>query len=115
MGLFRRKNGQATLEGIMVVVFVLTALFIFQKYILRAFSGRWRQTGETFSYGRQFDPEKTIECRFYENADRSIQIWYEAGCFETHCRDICFEEKMSSDACQNCISGHSCLTPQCQD
>ena len=74
------------LEYIMVLMVVIAALMLMQKYIVRAFAGRWQSTGDSFGYGRQYDPAKTKE-RAWSAREK---IWYDKPCY-----DACYENSKS--------------------
>ena len=44
------------MEYMTLVVFLLGALLVFQQYIVNGFSGQWKQAGDVFSFGKQYDP-----------------------------------------------------------
>ena len=73
-----RKNGVSTIEYVMMIVVLIAAMLVMQKYILRAMSGRWRNIGDSFGFGRQYDPKKTTECIY----DMSVNDWIGLGCYE---------------------------------
>jgi len=54
-----RRKGQTALEYAVVIAVVVAALVGMSVYVKRAMSGKWRQVGDTFGYGRQFEPGKT--------------------------------------------------------
>ncbi len=60
------KNNRAisTIEYSLIVVVVIGALLAMQIYFKRALCGRWRQTADTFGFGRQ-----------YGSPSQGFQIW----------------------------------------
>ena len=81
MFLSKSKTGQSVLEYIALIVIVIVSIIIIQTYVTRGFSGRWKDVGDSFGYGRQFDPNRTHECDFdYQFTNR----WYSPSCFENH-------------------------------
>lgn len=66
-------------EYIMVIMMVLGAFVFFQEYIFRGISGKFRGVGDSYGYGRQYDPNRTIECHF---DSRFTNSWYDAVCAE---------------------------------
>ena len=98
------QKAQGVIEYIFMITFIIVTFWILQKYIVHAFVGRWRETGETISGGRQFDPKKTIknsgvgiggDCAYIdEYAGVKLEFWYDVNKFEIRqhgtCRDICF-------------------------
>lgn len=94
MLIFIRKKAQSNVEVMALITFLLVIFFVFSKYLLRGFTGRWQATGNTFGHGRQYDPNKTVECRYYEgpqNNQNRPRIWFRAHYFEEHCTDSCLK------------------------
>ena len=56
----RSRGGQTTLEYAAMVAIVAGALLAMSFYIKRALSGRWRAVGDTFGYGRQYEPNPPV-------------------------------------------------------
>ena len=56
------KTGSSVIEYITLIAIIAGALMISQRLILQAISGRWRNVGDSFGAGRQYDPKRTIEC-----------------------------------------------------
>jgi len=50
-----RKKGTSILEYSLLVAIVIAALLAMQIYVKRAVSGRWREAGDVFGFGRQFE------------------------------------------------------------
>jgi len=93
-----------------LIFIIMMAFLIFQKYIVRGFSGRWKSIGDTFGQGRIYDPNKTIACAF-DAPPKGSGIWYDQDCFVENCEDLCLGRR-SSD-CTVCISG--CQNTKCDD
>lgn len=119
MLLKRKKNGQALMEYVGLIMFVLFAFLVFQKYIVRAFVGRWKNTGDSFASGSVYDPDKTQTC-IYDV--RFEQGWYDRTCFEdTPCdctsSDVrcplerCHE--LYAYRCEQCIQQCVADSPEC--
>lgn len=120
--LVSNKRASAVIEYMALVVFILAAFMVFQQYILRGFSGRWKAVGDTFSHGRQYDPRAygvqgagggTLECFHDRNSGR----WVSTRCFEQNCSSTgkpCHNLlDLSVAACQTCIS--TCIDADCGD
>ena len=54
-----RARGQSIVEYAVLVAVVVAMLLSMAIYVKRALCGRWRQTGDVFGYGRQFEAGKT--------------------------------------------------------
>lgn len=82
---FRQKRATSILEYTILLVIVLAAFLVTQKYIVRGFAGRWKQVGDSFGYGLQYDPKKTAECVWHANpANAALGNWYSPSCFEQY-------------------------------
>ena len=100
-------------EFIGLILFILAAFIVFQKYIVRGFTGRWKSVGDVFGEGRIYDPRKTIECAANAFFPNQAVVWYNKDCFEANCEDDCLEVTRSRAACDVCLAG--CGTPYCDD
>lgn len=56
----RRKSGQSSLESAVLVAILAAALVGMSVYAKRALTGKWRQVGDAFGYGRQYEPGVTV-------------------------------------------------------
>jgi len=111
-------KAQAVFEYMMLIVFVVSAFLVFQKYIVRAMSGRWRDVGDAFSYGQSYDPENTIECATFGAVAATedprfpdTEIWYNVDCFNANCMVPCFHDPIDAPQCRACII--ACQDPDC--
>jgi Flp pilus assembly pilin Flp len=107
----KKKDGQSMIEFATLVVFILAAFLVFQKYLVRGFSGRWKQVGESLGQGRIYDPDKTIECAANRFFTTSSVVWYNAVCFDQNCKGACLLGTKTAADCDACIG--SCQTPFC--
>ena len=57
----RRGRGSLSLEYVVLLVVGVAALLSMAIYLKRSLAGRWRQVGDTFGYGRQYEPGKTVK------------------------------------------------------
>lgn len=116
-----KRKGSSIIEYMALVTFILAALFVFQKTILRGFYGHWKAASDTFGHGKQYDPRDygvagagggTLEC-FYDN---TLGQWVDVRCFDEFCDGpgkVCENLlDLSSIACQACMQ--ACLEPECQ-
>ena len=79
MKMFIKNRGVSTVEYMLVIAFILAAFAFFQKYIFRGISGKLHGVGDSYGYGRQYDPKRTIEC-LYDS--RFFNVWYDGVCAE---------------------------------
>ena len=107
-----RKRGQSVVEFTALVLFILAAFLVFQKYIVRGFSGRWKQVGDTLGQGRIYDPTKTIECAF----DPQTGAWFDKKCYEANCSEDCLPVRSEDLTIVGRGPGcDSCITSTCQN
>ena len=101
------KKAFAVIEYTVLFVIVIGAFLIMRNYIQRGIFGLWGQTGQSFAFGRQYDPQKTMECSF----DPQSGLWYDDNCFQSVSNRTC----VSGDiACQEAIiTGGSCSASYC--
>ena len=105
MKLRMRKKGQSVVEFTAVVILILGAFLLLQKYIVRGFSGRWKGIGDSLGQGRIYDPKKTVACAY----DPTLGVWFEKNCYKTTCEDGCFPVRGAGcDACINFCRGDYC-------
>ena len=99
----KNNKAAAVMEYAMLIMIILLTFLSFQKYVLRAVSGKWKTVGDSFGFGRQYDPVQTAECAFDE---RFFNTWYDVRCFDLkrgNCGDndtVCLQTAIS--ACQGC-------------
>jgi len=60
----RRLRGQDTIEWAVLIGVVGAALVGMSFYVKRALAGKWRQVGDTFGQGRQYEPGTTSVIKF---------------------------------------------------
>ncbi len=98
-GFSKRVRAEAVIEYMAMLVLVLAAFMVINKYALRAMMGRWKTVGDSFDVGRQFDPlitKRGAYDSFYS------QRWYNQDCFEqSNC--TCAGVDSSPITCGNCI------------
>ena len=72
------KKAISIIEYIVLLVIIIGAFLVLRGYIQRGIYGMWKKAGNTFSYGRQWDSQKSAECAFDEISNQ----WYDRNCFE---------------------------------
>ena len=55
-----RSRGQSAIEYAVLTAIVVAAIIAMSGYTKRALSGKWRQVGDAFGYGRQYEPGTTV-------------------------------------------------------
>ena len=117
-GRLAMTKGFSIIEYCILIIIILSSLLVMQDLIKRAFNGHWKAAGESFGFGRQYSPSKTVECAYSQiNADYGA--WYDNNCYQgqiTHCQtgNLVCEDVAKKSCCQNyCCednqepSGHS--------
>ncbi len=56
----RLIKGTTALEYSVVIAVVVAALIGMQVYVKRAVCARWKESGDVFGFGRQYDRDTTI-------------------------------------------------------
>lgn len=103
-----KTTGQSLIEYVTLIVLILGAFLVFQKYIARGFAGRWKSVGESMGQGRIYDPRMTTECIF---DSLHTNRWYDKACFDSSGCD-CLSVRANAATCRDCIAG--CATAKCQ-
>lgn len=50
-----KYKGSLSIEYAVLIAIVVAALIVMSLYIKRTLSGKWRQVGDGFGYGRQYE------------------------------------------------------------
>ena len=97
----------SVIEYALLFVIIIGAFLIMRNYIQRGLNGTWAKSGQTFGFGRQYDPQKSIECAFDEQAN----VWYDHNCFENYYKQNCLS---GNNTCEEGIITGSCQTDTCR-
>lgn len=73
-----KKNATSVLEYTVLVTIIMAAFILMNRYIFRGLAGNWKEIGDSFGFGRQFDTKVTEECGYLPRAGK----WYLSPCFE---------------------------------
>jgi hypothetical protein len=97
------KKAFSVVEYTILFVIIIGAFLIMRNYIQRGIFGQWGKAGQSFAYGRQYDPQKSIECGF----DDQSNTWYDHNCVWSQCPN-------GDPACMSSvIAGGSCAASSC--
>ena len=55
------KKAISVVEYSLFIAVIIAAILGMQFYLKRAICGRWKETGDVFGFGRQYDPQETAE------------------------------------------------------
>lgn len=106
-----KKTSQSAIEFVTLVVFILGIFLIFQKFIVRGLTGRWKAVGDSLGQERSYDPNKTAECRYAAFFDPADARWFNQTCFEINCMQQCLSTNKKRSECNDCLG--TCATPVC--
>ena len=119
----KTKKASSIVEYMIVVMFLLAVFFVFQNYIVRGFSGRWKAVGDSFGGGQQYDPKSyaqggTLECFYYTNQLNAAgaRYWVETRCYEDCLRARNgFGDPAAMAACRGQCSESNALYQDCRN
>jgi len=104
------RRAQSAIEFAALILFILAAFLVFQKYIARGLAGRWKGVGDILGQERIYDANSTIECEYHPELG-----WFDRICFETNCRGTSGACSVPTDpGCESCISSN-CRSTFCDD
>ena len=120
MILRKTHRATSTVEYLIVIIIFVAAILLMQKQIARSFFGRWKDLGDGFGYGEQYDPQATVDCGRYVNSETNVETWYAQNCYEC-CFDViaenCIAQGFQGDltSCRNgsVLEQKSCCAAGC--
>ena len=78
----KHRKAQTVIEYMLLLTLLMAVFLVFQKYLVRGFSGRWKTVEEGIGSGRLYSPSSTIECKYdFVHVNR----WYNVDCYENSC------------------------------
>jgi hypothetical protein len=77
------KRAISIIEYSLLFIIVIGAFLIMKSYIQRGIYGKWEQAGQSVAFGRQYDPQKTIECSFDDQSNQ----WYDRNCYDFYAKN----------------------------
>ena len=72
------KKAISVIEYTVLFIIIIGAFLMMKNYIQRGLYGNWARSGQTFAFGRQYDPQKTIDCAY----DPISSNWYDYNCYQ---------------------------------
>jgi hypothetical protein len=66
------------IEYVVLIVIIIGAFLVMRNLIQRGIFGMWQQAGQGFAFGRQYDPQRSVDCVFDDLSNK----WYDRNCFE---------------------------------
>lgn len=105
--MIKKNKGFSIVEYSIFIVIILGALWVSKDMISRGIMGHWREAGDMFAFGRQYDPSRTLDCAF----DGELNKWYEQSCFDQQ-RLTC---AVSDHACERMIINTRCALEACNE
>lgn len=100
------KKAFSIIEYTVLLVIIIGAFLVMRNYIQRGIFGMWGQSGQSVAYGRQYDPQKTIDCAF----DDQSNLWYDHNCLESK-KQSCLQGDAGCE--ERLIIGGSCPGSNC--
>lgn len=94
-------------EYAILIIIIIGAFLVMRNYMQRGIFGNWGQTGQSFGFGRQYDPQKTIECAF----DDESNLWYDKNCYTSLMTNL--DCSTGDTVCEGIITGGSCASSSC--
>ena len=109
-----KNGGLSTIEYMMMVIIVISALLWLQIYMQRAFQGHWKTAGDAFGLGRQYEASKVTDCA-YAQINSSYGVWYDDTCYQYKVTVNC---KPGDTACEDnqriaCVQAYCCEETDC--
>ncbi len=78
--MLRKKTAASIVEYMALVIIVIGGMIVISPYVIRAFGGSWKKSGDAFGMGRRYNGN-TVECD-YSQLDANNGIWYDATCYQ---------------------------------
>ncbi len=69
-----QRKAFAVIEYLVMVAIIVLTFITFRFYVQHGYQGQMARTGESFAFGRQYDPEDTIVCAY-------DGFWYSEACY----------------------------------
>ena len=82
--MFKRRphiKGIAIIEYLFLVLIIIATLIVMKHFITSSFGGHWKASGDSFGFGRRYDPVRTGEC-LYTQVRANFGYWYDANCYQ---------------------------------
>lgn len=97
----------SVVEYTVLFVIIIGAFVVMRTHIQQKFFGMWGQSGQSVSFGRQYDPQKSIDCSF----DQQSGLWYDHNCFLSLSNQQCAGGDATCE--EGIITSGSCTTDSC--
>ncbi len=84
-----RRQGQSTLEYVVLLIVITAVCLTMQNYIKRGFQGRWKEAVD--DVGDQYDPRfsnTSVTYKMVSNSDSQIRTIQDIGGFWTNRMDV---------------------------
>jgi|GEM_PF-4639915 len=121
----RKKNlrwgclGSSVIEYIVLSVIVISTIFMMKDPIIRGVSSKYKSSGDSFAFGRQYNPRRTTVCRQdvinYDSAGNpNMGPFYDEDCY--------YAKVMGPNGCPqcnpediNCLNCEDAIKVQCSN
>ncbi|MBF0595773.1 MAG: hypothetical protein HQL22_12520 [Candidatus Omnitrophica bacterium] len=103
------KNAFAFLEYLVLIVVIVSAFIAFRFYVQRGYQGQMERSGESFAFGRQYDPNDTMACVYNDK----LYVWYAEACAEHQFRAQGCNKSTDYQKCVETIMNSAECTAPC--
>ncbi len=89
---FKNNQGASLIEYAFLIILILSAMWVMKDMISRGIFAKYRQSGESFGFGRQYDAKRTSVCRqdvkSYKDDGtvNEVSEFYDEDCYQTRVR-----------------------------
>ena len=104
-GFKQNMRAVSTMEYLFFMTLILFAILGLQKYMAHGIYGMWKRTGDSFGFGRQSDPNTTIECAY----DAALNKWYDVFCLES------IRCAAGDNSCRQRAINEECVLEDCKE
>jgi hypothetical protein len=111
----KSNNGANILEYIALILIIVSAYIVMKEVISRGLFSKYKSSGESFAFGRQYDPKTTTVCKedvvsFNPDGSAGETIMYDEDCY--HAR---VSRPVSEGGCNQCMPNDDISCFQCED
>ena len=77
------------MEYVILMIILLTVLYVMKDVISRGVFGRYKQAGDVFGFGRQYDSKRTVVCKtdvaydLTSGQPTNSEVTYDEGCYQS--------------------------------
>ncbi len=103
----KKIDGASTIEYIVLIVIVLAGLYAMKDTISRGIFAKFKQSGDSFGFGRQYDAKRTTVCkqdtlRYTEEGVAILGNFYDEDCYQARVHRL-----LNEGGCPQCNPGET--------